>query len=220
LKELSYINKYFSKYKKNLISGIIIIIAARILLLITPGLIRNSINVIDNYRTGTISNFEIVENELINNIFLILLASVLAGLFTFLTRQTIINVSRYVEFDLKNEIYDQYQKLSLNFYKVNQTGDLMNRISEDVSKVRMYVGPAFMYSINTITLLVIVIIYMYKQSPILTFYTLSPLPFLSITIYKLSKLINKKSIVVQEKLSELSSFTQESFSGITLIKSY
>lgn len=220
MKELSYINKYFSKYKKNLISGIIIIIAARLLLLITPGLIRNSINVIDNYRTGTISNFEIVENELINNIFLILLASVLAGLFTFLTRQTIINVSRYVEFDLKNEIYDQYQKLSLNFYKVNQTGDLMNRISEDVSKVRMYVGPAFMYSINTITLLVIVIIYMYKQSPILTFYTLSPLPFLSITIYKLSKLINKKSIVVQEKLSELSSFTQESFSGITLIKSY
>ena len=220
MKELSYINKYFSKYKKNLISGIIIIIAARILLLITPGLIRNSINVIDNYRTGTISNFEIVENELINNIFLILLASVLAGVFTFLTRQTIINVSRYVEFDLKNEIYDQYQKLSLNFYKVNQTGDLMNRISEDVSKVRMYVGPAFMYSINTITLLVIVIIYMYKQSPILTFYTLSPLPFLSITIYKLSKLINKKSIVVQEKLSELSSFTQESFSGITLIKSY
>ena len=220
MKELSYINKYFSKYKKNLISGIIIIIAARILLLITPGLIRNSINVIDNYRTGTISNFEIVENELINNIFLILLASVLAGLFTFLTRQTIINVSRYVEFDLKNEIYNQYQKLSLNFYKVNQTGDLMNRISEDVSKVRMYVGPAFMYSINTITLLVIVIIYMYKQSPILTFYTLSPLPFLSITIYKLSKLINKKSIVVQEKLSELSSFTQESFSGITLIKSY
>ena len=220
MKELSYINKYFSKYKKNLISGIIIIIAARILLLITPGLIRNSINVIDNYRTGIITDLEIVEKELITNIFLILLASVLAGIFTFLTRQTIINVSRYIEFDLKNEIYSQYQKLSLNFYKVNQTGDLMNRISEDVAKVRMYVGPAFMYSINTITLLVIVIIYMYKQSPILTYYTLSPLPFLSFTIYKLSKLINKKSIIVQENLSDLSSFTQESFSGITLIKSY
>jgi len=220
LKELSYINKYFSKYKKNLISGIIIIIAARLLLLITPGLIRNSINIIDNYRTGIISDLEIVKTELITNIFLILLASVLAGIFTFLTRQTIINVSRYVEFDLKNEIYNQYQKLSLNFYKVNQTGDLMNRISEDVSKVRMYVGPAFMYSINTITLLVIVIIYMYKQSPTLTYYTLSPLPFLSITIYKLSKLINKKSVIVQENLSDLSSFTQESFSGITLIKSY
>jgi len=190
------------------------------LLLITPGLIRNSINIIDDYRTGLSTDLKLVENELITNIFLILLASALAGLFTFLTRQTIINVSRYVEFDLKNEIYNQYQKLSLNFYKINQTGDLMNRISEDVAKVRMYVGPALMYSINTITLLIIVVIYMYKQSPILTFYTLSPLPFLSITIYKLSKLINKKSTIVQEFLSELSSFSQESFSGISLIKSY
>jgi len=203
-----------------LLSGIIIIIAARILLLITPGLIRNSINVIDNYRTGVNTNLELVESELVTNIFLILLASGLAGIFTFLTRQTIINVSRYVEFDLKNEIYSQYQKLSLNFYKISQTGDLMNRISEDVAKVRMYVGPAVMYSINTITLLIIVVIYMYKQSPELTFYTLSPLPFLSFTIYKLSKLINKKSIIVQEYLSELSSFSQESFSGIALIKSY
>ena len=203
-----------------MLSGIIIIIAARILLLITPGLIRNSINVIDNYRTGVNTNLELVESELVTNIFLILLASGLAGIFTFLTRQTIINVSRYVEFDLKNEIYSQYQKLSLNFYKISQTGDLMNRISEDVAKVRMYVGPALMYSINTITLLIIVVIYMYKQSPELTFYTLSPLPFLSFTIYKLSKLINKKSIIVQEYLSELSSFSQESFSGIALIKSY
>jgi ATP-binding cassette subfamily B protein len=129
-------------------------------------------------------------------------------------------MSRYIEYDLKNEIYNQYQKLSLNFYKKNQTGDLMNRISEDVGKVRMYVGPAIMYSMNTITLLVIVIIYMYQQSPILTIYTLSPLPILSITIYKLSKLINKKSIQVQETLSDLSSFSQESFSGISLIKSY
>jgi len=190
------------------------------LLLITPGLIRNSINVIDNYRREEITDIALVESELITNIFLILLASGLAGIFTFLTRQTIINVSRYVEFDLKNEIYNQYQKLSLNFYKINQTGDLMNRISEDVAKVRMYVGPAVMYSINTITLLIIVIIYMYKQSPELTFYTLSPLPFLSFTIYKLSKLINKKSIIVQEYLSDLSSFSQESFSGISLIKSY
>jgi len=220
LKELSYINKYFSKYKKNLLSGIVIIIAARMLLLITPGLIRNSINVIDNYRTGINKDLELVESELITNIFFILLASGLAGIFTFLTRQTIINVSRYVEFDLKNEIYSQYQKLSLNFYKINQTGDLMNRISEDVAKVRMYVGPAVMYSINTITLLIIVVIYMYQQSPVLTLYTLSPLPLLSFTIYKLSKLINKKSIIVQEYLSDLSSFSQESFSGIALIKSY
>ena len=220
MKELSYINKYFSKYKKNLISGLLIIIAARILLLITPGLIRNSINVIDDYRTGVNLDIASVESELVNNIFLILLASILAGIFSFLTRQTIINMSRYIEYDLKNEIYNQYQKLSLNFYKKNQTGDLMNRISEDVGKVRMYVGPAIMYSMNTITLLVIVIIYMYQQSPILTIYTLSPLPILSITIYKLSKLINKKSIQVQETLSDLSSFSQESFSGISLIKSY
>ena len=220
MKELSYINKYFSKYKKNLISGLLIIIAARILLLITPGLIRKSINVIDEYRTGINLDLETVESELITNIFFILLASVLAGTFSFLTRQTIINMSRYIEYDLKNEIYIQYQKLSLNFYKKNQTGDLMNRISEDVGKVRMYVGPAIMYSMNTITLLVIVIIYMYQQSPVLTFYTLSPLPILSITIYKLSKLINKKSIQVQETLSDLSSFSQESFSGISLIKSY
>ena len=220
MKELSYINKYFSKYKKNLISGLLIIIAARILLLITPGLIRNSINVIDEYRTGINLDLKTVESELITNIFFILLASVLAGTFSFLTRQTIINMSRYIEYDLKNEIYIQYQKLSLNFYKKNQTGDLMNRISEDVGKVRMYVGPAIMYSMNTITLLVIVIIYMYQQSPVLTFYTLSPLPILSITIYKLSKLINKKSIQVQETLSDLSSFSQESFSGISLIKSY
>jgi len=220
LKELSYINKYFSKYKKNLISGLLIIIAARILLLITPGLIRNSINVIDDYRTGVNLDIASVESELVNNIFLILLASILAGIFSFLTRQTIINMSRYIEYDLKNEIYNQYQKLSLNFYKKNQTGDLMNRISEDVGKVRMYVGPAIMYSMNTISLLVIVIIYMYQQSPILTIYTLSPLPILSITIYKLSKLINKKSIQVQETLSDLYSFSQESFSGISLIKSY
>lgn len=220
MKELSYINKYFSKYKKNLISGLLIIIAARILLLITPGLIRNSINVIDDYRTGVNLDIASVESELVNNIFLILLASILAGIFSFLTRQTIINMSRYIEYDLKNEIYNQYQKLSLNFYKKNQTGDLMNRISEDVGKVRMYVGPAIMYSMNTISLLVIVIIYMYQQSPILTIYTLSPLPILSITIYKLSKLINKKSIQVQETLSDLYSFSQESFSGISLIKSY
>ena len=158
MKELSYINKYFSKYKKNLISGLLIIIAARILLLITPGLIRNSINVIDEYRTGINLDLETVESELITNIFFILLASVLAGTFSFLTRQTIINMSRYIEYDLKNEIYIQYQKLSLNFYKKNQTGDLMNRISEDVGKVRMYVGPDIIYSMNTITLLVIVII--------------------------------------------------------------
>lgn len=218
--ELKHLNKYFYKYRLNLILGVIIVIIARILLLFTPGLIRNSINVIDEYRKNIIIDQSIVEYELIQNIFLILLAAVLSGFFTFLTRQTIINVSRFVEFDLKNEIYNQYQNLSINFYKRNQTGDLMNRISEDVSRVRMYVGPAVMYSINTITLLIIVIFYMYRQSPELTFYTICPLPILSITIYKLSKLINQRSTIVQESLSKLSSFSQEIFTGIQIVKSY
>ncbi len=220
MNELKYLNKYFYKYRLNLILGVIIVIIARILLLFTPGLIRNSINVIDEYRKNIIIDQSVVEYELIQNIFLIFLAAVLSGFFTFLTRQTIINVSRFIEFDLKNEIYSQYQNLSMNFYKKNKTGDLMNRISEDVSRVRMYVGPAIMYSINTATLLIIVIFYMYRQSPELTFYTICPLPILSFTIYKLSKLINQRSTIVQESLSKLSSFSQEIFTGIQIVKSY
>ena len=189
-------------------------------MLFTPGLIRESVNVIDEFRKGNIISIETVQTELIQNIFLILLAAITAGIFTFLTRQTIINVSRYVEFDLKNEIYTQYQKLSLSFYKKNQTGDLMNRISEDVSRVRMYFGPALMYSINTITLLIITFFYMYRQSPELTIYTISPLPILSYTIFKLSGIINIRSRIVQESLSKLSSFSQEVFTGIQIVKSY
>lgn len=220
MKELKYLNKYLLKYKTNLLLGFFIIIIARILLLFTPGLIRNSVNIIDGFRKGNVVSLEMVQSELVENIFLILLAAISAGIFTFLTRQTIINVSRYVEFDLKNEIYDQYQKLPSSFYKKNQTGDLMNRISEDVSKVRMYVGPAIMYSVNTITLIIITFFYMYKQSPELTLYTVSPLPILSFTIYKLSRVINIKSKIVQESLSKLSSFSQEVFTGIKIIKSY
>jgi len=220
LNELKYLNKYLFKYKTNLLLGFIIIIIARILLLFTPGLIRDSVNVVDEYRKGTIIGIDSVQSELVENIFLILLAAISAGIFTFLTRQTIINVSRYVEFDLKNEIYVQYQKLSLSFYKRNQTGDLMNRISEDVSRVRMYFGPAIMYSINTITLIIITFFYMYRQSPELTFYTVSPLPVLSYTIFKLSGIINIRSRIVQESLSKLSSFTQEVFTGIKIVKSY
>ncbi len=135
-------------------------------------------------------------------------------------RQTIINVSRYIEYDLKNEIYQHYQVLSLNFYKSNRTGDLMNRISEDVGKVRMYVGPALMYTINTITLFTVAIIYMVNTAPKLTLYTLLPLPILSVSIYKLSRLINKRSTIVQQSLSTLSTYAQETFSGISVIKSY
>ncbi len=220
MKELKYLNKFLLRYKTNLLLGFVIIIIARILLLFTPGLIRNSVNIVDRYRKGEVVEIQLVQNELIENIFLILLAALFAGIFTFLTRQTIINVSRYIEYDLKNEIYNQYQKLSASFYKKNHTGDLINRISEDVSRVRMYLGPAIMYSVNTITLIIITFIYMYKQSPELTLYTLSPLPILSYTIFKLSSIINIKSRLVQESLSKLSSFTQENFTGIEIVKSY
>ena len=220
MKELKYLNKYLYKYRLNLISGFIIIIFARILLLYTPGLIRNSINVIENFISYPESSINDLQNELVMNVFLILAAAVSAGIFTFLTRQTIINVSRYIEFDLKNEIFNQYQHLSISFYKKNKTGDLINRISEDVSRVRMYFGPAIMYSLNTVVLIIITLIYMYRQSPELTFFTVTPLPILSITIYKLSSVINLRSKKVQESLSKLSSFTQEIFTGIQLVKSY
>jgi ATP-binding cassette subfamily B protein len=220
LKELKYLNKYLYKYRLNLILGFIIIIFARILLLYTPGLIRNSINAIENFISNPESLINDLQNELVINVFLILAAAVSAGIFTFLTRQTIINVSRYIEFDLKNEIFNQYQHLSIGFYKKNKTGDLINRISEDVSRVRMYFGPAIMYSLNTLVLIIITLIYMFRQSPELTFFTVTPLPILSITIYKLSSVINLRSKKVQESLSKLSSFTQEIFTGIQLIKSY
>ena len=170
MKELKYLNKYLYKYRLNLILGFIIIIFARILLLYTPGLIRNSINVIENFISNPESSINDLQNELVINVFLILAAAVSAGIFTFLTRQTIINVSRYIEFDLKNEIFNQYQHLSIGFYKKNKTGDLINRISEDVSRVRMYFGPAIMYSLNTLVLIIITLIYMFRQSPELTFF--------------------------------------------------
>ena len=220
MKELKYLNKYLLIYRKRLILGFFIVIVARILLLFTPGLIRNSVNVVELYLNGQIISVDDVQFELVKNIFLILLASISAGIFTFLTRQTIINVSRFVEFDLKNEIFDHYQNLSMNFYKKNRTGDLMNRISEDVSKVRMYVGPAIMYSVNTFTLIAITLFYMIRQSPELTLYTISPLPILSYAIFKISRKINLKSKVVQESISKLSSFSQEIFSAIKIIKSY
>jgi len=151
---------------------------------------------------------------------LLLGAALLSALFTFMMRQTFIVVSRYVEYDLKNEIFQHYEKLSLSFYKQNRTGDLMNRISEDVSKVRMYVGPALMYSITTATLFIVVISYMFYQAPILTLYAIAPLPILSLAIYKLSVLINQRTTIVQQYLSKLTTFTQESFSGIAVIKAY
>lgn len=220
MKELQHLNKYLLKYKLHLIVGVIITIIARIFLLFTPRYVKKIFSVVDTYKNGLQSGESTFQAELFEIILYIIGAALIAGLFSFLMRQTIINVSRYIEFDLKNEVYGHYQKLSLNFYKKNRTGDLMNRISEDVSRVRMYVGPALMYSINTVTLFVIALIYMFNEAPTLTLYTIIPLPILSIAIYNLSREIHKRSTVVQQYLSKLSAFTQESFSGISVIKAY
>ena len=219
MKSLKYLNKFFYKYRFRILIGILITIIARIFALVAPNLIGDSITIIDNYLSNG-NDPTIVKKSLINNILLIIGASIAAGFFTFIMRQTLINVSRFIEFDLKNEIFQKYQDLDINFYKNNRVGDLMNRISEDVSKVRMYVGPALMYSINTITLFIIIITYMFSIDVKLTLYTVTPLPLLSFIIYKLSKKINTKSLKVQESLSKLTTIAQESFSGISIIKSY
>jgi len=219
MKELQHINKYFYKYRYRLLSGIIITIIARIFLLFTPELIGEIVDTITKKINGEIT-LEVYKKELTINLLYLVGAAIVGGIFTFLMRQTLINVSRYVEYDLKNEVYQQYQRLSLGFYKSNRTGDLMSRISEDVGKVREYVGPALMYSINTLTLFIIALILMFREAPMLTLYTVIPLPILSVFIYVLSKKIHKKSTIVQVWLSKLSTFTQESFSGVTVIKSY
>lgn len=219
MKALKHLNKYFYKYRYRLILGVVITVISKIFALFTPRLIGDSINVIADRLDGKIS-YDVFKTDLVTNVLYIIGAAIVAGIFTFLMRQTIINVSRYIEFDLKNEIYKHYQVLSLNFYKSNRTGDLMNRISEDVGKVRMYVGPAVMYTINTITLFAVALIYMFSTAPKLTLYTLLPLPILSFIIYKLSRLINKRSTIVQQSLSTLSTYTQESFSGVSVVKSY
>ncbi|HNP67480.1 MAG TPA: ABC transporter ATP-binding protein [Aequorivita sp.] len=220
MKELKYLNKYFLKYKGRLLLGVFITIIATVFKLVVPMKVGDSLTAVKQYINGEITDISTVEHELLINILLLLGAALLSALFTFMMRQTFIVVSRYVEYDLKNEIFQHYEKLSLGFYKQNRTGDLMNRISEDVSKVRMYVGPALMYSITTLTLFVVVISYMFYQAPILTIYAIAPLPILSIAIYRLSVLINQRTTIVQQYLSKLTTFTQESFSGIAVIKAY
>jgi ATP-binding cassette, subfamily B, multidrug efflux pump len=220
MKELGYLNKYFSKYKFSFLLGIIITIVAQIFSLFTPKLISKSFKAIEDFSKDKTVETSFIQQELINNILLIIATTIIAGFLTFLMRQTLIVMSRHIEFDLKNEVFRQYENLSQNFYKQNRTGDLMNRISEDVSKVRMYVGPAVMYTINTIIRFAIVIIYMFNVSPRLTLYTLLPLPILSYAIFKISSEINKRSTIFQQYLSKVSSFSQEIFSGIRVIKAY
>ena len=156
----------------------------------------------------------------LNLVGLYMLFSLLKGIFLFCTRQTIIVMSRHIEYDLKSEIFLKYQQLNLSFYKQNRTGDLMNRISEDVSKVRMYLGPAIMYTINVFVLFIMVVSFMIHKNAELTFYVLLPLPLLSIIIYRVSAIINKKSEYTQRKQSSITSFVQEAFSGIRVLKAY
>jgi ATP-binding cassette subfamily B protein len=187
-----------------------------------PDIVKTAVDDIIEYTQSNINNLtkkDIVKLALTSAGVYILLAFI-KGFFLFLTRQTIIKMSRFIEFDLKNEIYNQYQNLSFNFYKTNSTGDLMNRISEDVSKVRMYLGPGIMYTINLAVLFAILLYKMIQTNATLTFYVLLPLPIMSVIIYFVSSIINKKSTRLQKKQSELSTIVQENFSGIRIIKSY
>jgi len=220
MKALKYLNKYFLKYKYRLLIGIIITVFSKILTLKIPQIIRDSFNIVNDYRKGVVTNIDEVKHQLLMDVLLIIGFTLIAGFLTFLMRQTIIVTSRLFEFDLKNEIYQQYQRLSINFYKKNRTGDLMNRISEDVSKVRMYFGPAIMYSMNMIFLFIVGFSQMINTNLELTLYTLIPFPVLSVSIFILSKMINEKSTVVQQYLSKLTTFNQEFFSGINVVKSY
>ena len=220
MRELKRLNKFLIKYKGRLLLGLLITIISRVFSLVTPRLVGDSMTTIENYLSLNSISPDELKDVLYFNIVLIIGASLISGFFTFLMRQTIINVSRFIEFDVKNEIFSHYQTLDQIFYKKNRTGDLMNRISEDVSKVRMYYGPVLMYGTNAVVLFIIIIFYMYSVAPKLTIYSLIPLPVLSVFIYRISNLINKKSTLVQESLSDLSTYSQESFSGISVLKSF
>lgn len=229
MKELRYLNKYLLKYKWHLILGTLFTILSNVFHIIPGPLVRHSIDlVVDNinlYRSleSTAlqeSYFSAFTNALLIYGGLILLMAFLRGIFLYFVRQTLIVMSRLVEFDLKNEVFNHYQTLPMSFYRRNNTGDLMNRISEDVSRVRMYLGPAIMYGINLITLFLMLIPIMYAISPKLTWYSLIPLPLLSISIFFVNNMVERRSEEIQKSQSLLSTFVQEAFSGIRVIKSF
>ena len=224
MKDLSYLNKYLKKYKYYYTVGGLFILISTVFAIVPATLIREVFNLIENgYKEYSSGNILLKEEILKNVIFYslaIIIAALIRGMFMYLMRQTIIVASRKIEYDLKNEIFYHYQTLPLKFYKKNNTGDLMNRISEDVSKVRMYVGPALMYGMNVTILMLMVIPFMFYINFNLAFYSLIPLPLLVVSIYLVQNIINKKSEEIQESLSELSTYVQESFSGIRIIKSF
>ncbi|UII22385.1 ABC transporter ATP-binding protein [Fulvivirga ligni] len=229
MKELSYLNKYLFKYKYHLISGVIFIILSVIFQIAPALIVRYALNLVTENITiyKSLDGLELQENyytifagSIIIYAVLILAMALLRGVFLFFVRQTIIAMSRLIEYDLKNEIYAHYQSLPLSFYRRNNTGDLMNRISEDVSKVRMYLGPSIMYGLNLFVLFAILIPYMLSINVTLTLYALIPLPILSISIYYVNNIINKRSEEIQISQSGLSTFAQEAFSGIRVLKSF
>lgn len=225
MKSLAAINKYFWKYRVRLSLGVIFVIVSTYFSVLQPGFVKDAINVVADKLANNQGQFSNdVRNELLHETFIIGLmilgAAMLKGLFLFLMRQTIIVMSRHIEYDLKNEIFTQYQRLSMAFYRKNNTGDLMNRISEDVSRVRMYIGPAIMYTLTLLTTFVLVIYKMVSVSPMLTMWVLIPLPVLSVSIYLVNNIIYKRSDRIQQKLSDLTTFVQEAFSGIRVLKAF
>jgi len=224
MEALKHLNKYFWKYRYRFVLGLLFVFVSNVFGLYPPIYIGEVLNLISDSLSQNknldATSQTILEKQLAYYAFLVLLFAVFRGLFMFFMRQTLIVMSRMIEYDLKNEIYDHYQKLSLSFYKRNKTGDLMNRISDDVSKVRMYLGPAILYSTSLFISISLIIPKMISVSPKLTLYALSPLPILVLAIYKVSSIMNVKSEIVQKQLSKLSSVSQETFSGIRVIKSY
>jgi ATP-binding cassette subfamily B multidrug efflux pump len=229
VKELKYLNKYLFKYKWHLLLGVLFMVLASLFAVFPAQVVRYAFNLvkenIEMYRLFDNFSLRSVYNEAFGSAILIyggliLVLALARGVFLFLVRQTIIVMSRLVEYDLKNEIYNHYQQLPLSFYRRNNTGDIMNRISEDVSKVRMYMGPGIMYTANLITVFLIVIPIMYSVNPTLTWYSLIPLPFLSVSIYFVNNLMNKRSEEIQQSQSQLSTIVQEAFSGIRVLKSF
>ncbi|MBP6731251.1 MAG: ABC transporter, partial [Chitinophagales bacterium] len=226
MKHLATLNKYFSRYKWRLGAGIFFVIAANALNVCTPYITGQAVTLISksveayNKGGGSAATTGVLGKEVLILFLKYLAVALLAGCFTFMMRQMIIVVSRLIEFDMKNEIYDHYQKLDLAFYRKNNTGDLMNRITEDVSRVRMYIGPAIMYTVNlffTIVFAVSVMLYMDKE---LTLYVLIPLPILSLIIYFVNEKIESASTKIQAKLSDLTTNAQETYSGIRVVQAY
>lgn len=229
MKSLSVVNKYFYRYKQLFLLGVLFVFLSNVFFVFVPQFVREGINIIKNHSTlnPTLEKyhldflkFETYEDSLIGLACIILIVALLKGFFQYLTRQTIIVMSRHIEFDMKNDIYQHYQALPSSFYKTNRTGDIITRIAEDVSQVRMYIGPAIMYGWNLLTLFPITVGVMFSVNSELTLYTLAPLPFLSIGIYLVSSRMNKQSDKIQKSLSGISTFVQETFSGIRTIKTF